>query len=714
MMRNLMLCIIVMMLVISPSIVLAGKSTYKEVYSFSFSNLKVVEKRNYVEFSVNGATSTLVKPYHYKIPVKSETIILPFGAKINSVKFSVEGIHFEEIRGEPSATPPPVIKGSHVDSYEFTPVTVDRWIDYDVGVGVVSQNERGVYLKINIYPVKYHSDEEVVEWAEKIEVEIEYTTCEYLGSKHSDEERYDLLILTPVDFIDELTPLVEHKISKGISTKLVTLGEIYGGVYFPVKGRDDPEKIKYFIFNAVENWSVMNVLLVGGKEWFPVRYTHIHVYYPPNPPDDEVFVSDLYYADIYNETFGFSSWDTNNNDVFGEYKWGKEELTDEVDLYPDVHLGRLACVSEDEVKAVVNKIITYETIEAYKQDWFTNIVLCGGDTSPGDPDGIDEGEYICGIVGDILDSFTPTEIYASNGKLWNRLNIDNAIDRGASFVVLSGHGLPKVWATHPHENPDVWIPVGDYKSIHASKLTNGEKLPIVVTDACSPFKFSVADDCLGWAFVSNPDGGAIAGFGCTGLSWGEEGYLVSEFLTAKLSLDTFRAYNRGAITFGEMWSRGLCNYIHPDMDCGDHKSVEEWEPFGDPTLAIAKSSTPPEKPVVGGPCEGKPGVEYTFNATTIDPDGDKIYYMFDWGDGSYSDWIGPVNSGEMIQAFHAWTGKGLYEVRVKAKDEHGVQSLWSDPLPVRMSKKFSILENFLDKPFISLLLHWLSPHHSYY
>ena len=60
-----------------------------------------------------------------------------------------------------------------------------------------------------------------------------------------------------------------------------------------------------------------------------------------NDPDygDEIFVSDLYYADIYNGTGGFSSWDSNTNNIFGEYHW--EGQTDAVDLHPDVYLTRL-------------------------------------------------------------------------------------------------------------------------------------------------------------------------------------------------------------------------------------------------------------------------------------------------------------------------------------------------------------------------------------
>ena len=60
--------------------------------------------------------------------------------------------------------------------------------------------------------------------------------------------------------------------------------------------------------------------------------------------------------------------------------------------------------------------------------------------------------------------------------------------------------------------------------------------------------------------------------------------------------------------------------------------------------------------------------------------------MWDWGDGNMSDWIGPYNSGETCEASYVWSSKGSYEVKVKAKDEYGSESPWSDPLPISMPK----------------------------
>jgi hypothetical protein len=90
----------------------------------------------------------------------------------------------------------------------------------------------------------------------------------------------------------------------------------------------------------------------------------------------------------------------------------------------------------------------------------------------------------------------------------------------------------------------------------------------------------------------------------------------------------------------------------------------------------------PERP--SGPTSGKINVEYTYTARTVDPDGDEIYYLFDWGDGTNSGWLGPYNSGETISVSHRWEELGNYQIRVKAKDVFGEESDWSDPLPISM------------------------------
>lgn len=97
-------------------------------------------------------------------------------------------------------------------------------------------------------------------------------------------------------------------------------------------------------------------------------------------------------------------------------------------------------------------------------------------------------------------------------------------------------------------------------------------------------------------------------------------------------------------------------------------------------LAAGNIPNRPEKP--NGPTTGVVNVEYTFSSSTTDPQQDQVYYMFSWGDGSTSEWLGPYESGVTVQASHSWSQLGNYEVKVKAKDTCEAESSWSQPLAV--------------------------------
>jgi hypothetical protein len=86
------------------------------------------------------------------------------------------------------------------------------------------------------------------------------------------------------------------------------------------------------------------------------------------------------------------------------------------------------------------------------------------------------------------------------------------------------------------------------------------------------------------------------------------------------------------------------------------------------TIPIYASEPPSTPEAPDGPNSGSASVEYTYTATSIDPEGDQILYMFDWGDGNISGWIGPFDSGAVGTTNHSWTQAGTYEIKAKARD----------------------------------------------
>jgi len=134
-------------------------------------------------------------------------------------------------------------------------------------------------------------------------------------------------------------------------------------------------------------------------------------------------------------------------------------------------------------------------------------------------------------------------------------------------------------------------------------------------------------------------------------------------------------------------------------------------------LSILENNPPykPSKP--SGQSSGNANDEYSYTTSTIDLDGDQIFYLWDWGDGTTSEWCGPYASNEKCNASHTWISKGDYDIKVKAKDTSGAESAWSDPLPITMPYSYQPTHQFFEWlfqrfphafPILRHLLEWES------
>jgi len=401
---------------------------------------------------------------------------------------------------------------------------------------------------------------------------------------------YDLVIICPDEFKDLLQALKEHKEEHGVKTTVVGLSEIYDSA----NGRDNAEKIKYFIKDAVEEWGAKYILLVGSIQKLPMRNA-VYIWKSDGKIVKFPIPTDLYYADLYRYENGkivFSTWDTNGNGVYGEdYEEGLGE-DDIIDLYPDVYLGRLACENKRVVKNTISKIINYEN-KAYGEEWFKKLILIGGDTFP--EWGIVEGELMNEKVAEIMKNFQPYKIWASLGNL-NTLEVEKALERGAGFLYYSGHGFPYGMATYLVNNRS-WA--FRYFTPYIMLLFNSYKLPVIFFDACLtakvdfsssdlredgvPIPFNVSIPCFAWYFVRHPYGGAIATVGATriaftgvdedGPHWGA-GYLAYKF---------FESYQETNV-LGEVFVSAQEKYANKNI--WDSFTLQEFILLGDPSLQI--------------------------------------------------------------------------------------------------------------------------------
>lgn len=418
--------------------------------------------------------------------------------------------------------------------------------------------------------------------------------------------QYDLLIVTPQKYQGECEKLMVHKISEGLNPTLKTTEAIFNN--YP--GEDQQEQIKYCIKQAYDEYRISSVLLIGDFKDVPVRYCYNNDEYESfNEP---YFISDLYYADLYDEHQCFSSWNTDNDEFYGE--WSGEYAEDvNISLTPEVAVGRFPCSHRLQLKCMINKIIRYETEENCEK-WFNRFVVAGGDTYSeargynGSEFSLFEGEELNRKAMAILNDFKSIPLWESTGTL-STFSLLKEVNTGCGFLYLSGHGSPGIWCTHPANSAER---IGNLPNYVIPFLKNADKLPVCVVGGCHNNQFDVNPfrlvkdpffcgtwhrDCWGWRLACNPWGGSIATIGCTGLGW--QGIEFGGGGSNWLNLQFFKEYANGEATLGSLWKNSVNKYVQTfpiewNTPSGggsslNAKTVQEWALIGDPSLEIKVS-----------------------------------------------------------------------------------------------------------------------------
>ena len=95
------------------------------------------------------------------------------------------------------------------------------------------------------------------------------------------------------------------------------------------------------------------------------------------------------------------------------------------------------------------------------------------------------------------------------------------------------------------------------------------------------------------------------------------------------------------------------------------------------------------------------------NTHSNDPDEDRVYYMWDWGDGTFSNWLGLYDSGEICETSHSWEEEGNYIIRVKARDTYLGESDWAElsvSMPRNRATQRPLLKLLQNYPIVFQLL----------
>jgi len=316
-------------------------------------------------------------------------------------------------------------------------------------------------------------------------------SAETSGLTFYPENEYQYLLITSKAYLSYFQPLISWKIKKGVPARFMLLDDIFANY----EGRDEAEKIRNFIKYARENWGTIWVLLGGDTDVVPYREAFAMDCQFGADPDENNIPCDLYFSDLDGD------WETNGNNIFGE-------VADNVDLYPDVFVGRASVNSVSEVQAVVNKIITYEKspqlgfqrrmLFAAELLWllpYTNTGL-----------GKDMIESECLPSG----FYSITKLYEDSGNE-SDYSVIHALNNGQLFFNHDGHAWNNVMG----------MGNGNLDISEVNELKNGPDYPVCFSIGCYPA--AIDRDCIAEAFVANPNGGCIAFIGNSRYGWGSPG-----------------------------------------------------------------------------------------------------------------------------------------------------------------------------------------------
>ncbi|MBM3322547.1 hypothetical protein FJY69_03620, partial [candidate division WOR-3 bacterium] len=158
------------------------------------------------------------------------------------------------------------------------------------------------------------------------------------ATRETDGWLCDMMVVTSGALAASFQPFVDWKTGRGIKTVVVKTESIYST--WP--GRDNQEKIRNCIIDYWQNHGLKWVLVGGDAEVVPVRLARITC-----EGITENIATDFYYADLQ------YSWDSDHNNYFGE-------MTDSVDLFHDVFIGRTPADNSPDVALFFAKCTTYE------------------------------------------------------------------------------------------------------------------------------------------------------------------------------------------------------------------------------------------------------------------------------------------------------------------------------------------------------------------
>ncbi|MFO7677834.1 MAG: C25 family cysteine peptidase [Thermoplasmatota archaeon] len=386
----------------------------------------------------------------------------------------------------------------------------------------------------------------------------------------------------------------------------------------------------------------------------------------------------------------------------GEKEWAIEYYQIYPDLFAEVYIGRASVGNRFEVNNFVTKTLSYQKADAH-DPYINKTLLLGArlnkKTWGGDykDEIVDKCDNVFNSTGIPSENYTIDKLYDRDlsPDYWPKKELRRRLNNGVNIINYMGHGDWDGIGTKDYDGDFSWIDkfnIADVCLLHNNKYffmysmgcLNGKfhcwsSLPIFNITQCDSFAefLTVRTKHGAYATIMNTGSGT---------------FIPSSTNSSSQYFDRF-FFNA---TFGgaEIKELGRANQESKENTLPliyDLNVFYGLTLFGDPqiSLKIPVENNPPNKPdTPTGYEDPDHKLFWTYYTSTTDPEGDQLYYKWEWDDVEGLVWwipFLPYDSGDTASMIRPWLIPGTHKVRVKAMDIYGAESNWSDPYYMSVS-----------------------------
>jgi len=531
---------------------LTGSISYEVKYDKSYISFDKIKNKDLIRINGLGVTGETGNPI---LPSECINLLLPEGMEAESL--AVEAGQPYTLPGKYNIMPCPppsvdFLKDTANTSIYNSPMPYPGKRASILGSGFYKSNN---IVQIATYPVDYFPREGKVVFYDNMKITLytkftgkkvlsqrscmplsEYTekktlksivvndsdiplSSHYKNLNGADNPEY--LIITNESMRSGFIPFANYLKKKGVIAEIAVIEDIIDAGYYDQVSSlyDDAAAVRGFLTEKYIEGTQW-VLLGGDEDVVPVRYG--------NCTRNDTFVdyrapSDLYYSDLN------GNWNVDGDELYGE------PVDDNIDIFPELFVGRIPCKNLEELNNWIEKLISYETVPGEENaSYLTKFLWTGSDNLRPGPRQTIKNAKIPNYI-----SHDTTMLEQPDGILPRGSDVINKMSEKFGFFNLFGHGYPDLITVscpgdnHPDPNRDFLVSVDSAeigRSCHKEygngldSLKNKDSYSILSISSCFqaafdydkfPDRFIKCGPSLGEAFLLLPERGGPAFLGYT-------------------------------------------------------------------------------------------------------------------------------------------------------------------------------------------------------